>query len=121
MKAAQLQAQFIRKREIEQQKIQETESKGLFKDLHKRLYLIFLFFQDIRKYYDRWGKITSHHEHWSSPEFYREAEKKLEHQKEAENKQKELEDRKQRSRDKLAEEKKQFEQELKRKNSISNK
>jgi hypothetical protein len=39
MKAQQLQAQFIRKRELEQQKIQQTI--------------------DLRRYYDRWGRITS--------------------------------------------------------------
>lgn len=44
MKGQQLQAQFIRKREIEQQKIQETESKYDFKDLHKPHLLFFITF-----------------------------------------------------------------------------
>jgi hypothetical protein len=53
------------------------------------------------------------HEHWSSPEFYQEVEEKRKSEKLAEEKRKELEARKERFRDQLAEEKRQFELELK--------
>jgi trichoplein keratin filament-binding protein len=67
----------------------------------------------LRRYYDRWGRITSQHEHWSSPEFYNQIEKRLEKEKSAEKKEKELDERKERLRNKLLEEKRQFELELK--------
>lgn len=76
---------------------------------------------DLRRYYDRWGRITSLHENWSSPEFYREFEEKRKLEKLAEEKQKQLEERREKLRVKLAEEKRQFELELKGKNRSQSK
>lgn len=45
MKGQQLQAQFIRKREIEQQKIQETESKWELVELAPAFFNNFINFQ----------------------------------------------------------------------------
>ncbi|KAL7041951.1 hypothetical protein ACKWTF_000967 [Chironomus riparius] len=93
MKSQRIQAEFIRKREIEQRRVQET--------------------QNVRQYYDKMGRITSLHQHWSSPEFYEEVEEKRKAEKLVEEKRKELEARKERFRAQLAEEKRQFELELK--------
>ncbi|KAG5676283.1 hypothetical protein PVAND_006131 [Polypedilum vanderplanki] len=93
MKGQRIQAEFVRKREIEQQRKQQTEN--------------------VRRYYDKWGKITSLHEHWTSDEFYREFDEKRKQERLAEEKQKQLEARKERFRAQLAEEKRQFELELK--------
>ena len=53
------------------------------------------------------------HEHWASPEFYREVEEKRKSEKLAEEKRKQLQERKDKFRAQLAEEKRQFELELK--------
>lgn len=68
---------------------------------------------DVRRYYDKWGRITSQHEHWTSPEFYKEVEEKRRLEKLAEEKERQLKERKERFRAQLAEEKRQFELELK--------
>lgn len=68
---------------------------------------------DNRRYYDKWGKINSVHEHWNSPEFNYNSENKRKLEKLAEEKKQKLEERKEIFRKQLAEEKRQFELELK--------
>lgn len=51
------------------------------------------FFPDVQKYYDQWGRITSRHEHWSTPNYYHESEEKMRKRTAAEQKQKLLKER----------------------------
>jgi hypothetical protein len=71
-----------------------------------------LFFAAVQKYYDQWGRITSRHEHWSTPEYYHEAEEKMRKRMETEEKQRQLGERQERLRATLAEEKKQLDNEM---------
>ena len=89
MKTARLQAHFARKREEEQHKI-ETSTAA-------------------QKYYDKWGRITSRHENWSTPEYYEKNEAKHAKRLELEEKQKRLVERQEKLRTLLNEEKKIYE------------
>ncbi|CAO1357388.1 unnamed protein product [Diamesa hyperborea] len=92
MKGARIQAQFIKRRDSEQKQFERTNEQ--------------------RNYYDKWGRITSRHEHWTTPEYYKEADEKLQKIKLAEEKQKELEERKEKLRTLLAEEKQRLDREV---------
>lgn len=50
----------------------------------------FLLFPAVQKYYDQWGRIASRHEHWSTPEYYHEAEEKIRKRQVLEEKQNQL-------------------------------
>ena len=89
MKTARLQAHFARKREEEQLKI-ETSTAA-------------------QKYYDKWGRINSRHEQWSTPEYYQNAEAKHAKRHELELKQKRLVERQDKLRKLLNEEKSNYE------------
>ncbi|CRL01534.1 CLUMA_CG014422, isoform A [Clunio marinus] len=92
MKGQRLQAYFVKKREIEQTKIQQTK--------------------DVQKYYDQWGRITARHEHWSTPSYYQEAGEKMRKRLEEEEKQKKLIERQERLKVLLAKEASQFDNEM---------
>lgn len=53
MKASKLHSAFVRRREIEQLKIEKSAA--------------------VDKYFDKWGKITSRFEQWTAPEYYKQA------------------------------------------------
>lgn len=53
MRASKLHSAFVRRREIEQIKIDKSAA--------------------VDKYFDKWGKITSRFEQWTAPEFYKHA------------------------------------------------
>lgn len=89
MKTARLQAHFARKREEEQLKI-ETSTAA-------------------QKYYDKWGRINSRHENWSTPEYYEKAEAKNAKRLELEQKRKDLVERQERLRTLLNEENRNYE------------
>uniref|UniRef100_A0A336LL12 CSON010525 protein n=1 Tax=Culicoides sonorensis TaxID=179676 RepID=A0A336LL12_CULSO len=62
MNAAKMHAASIRKREAQQMKIEKSAA--------------------INNYFDKWGKITSRFEHWTTPEYYKEMEDGLQKEKE---------------------------------------
>lgn len=72
----------------------------------------FLLPSAVQKYYDQWGRITSRHEHWSTPEYYHEAEEKLRKRMEGEEKKKVLVERQEKLRAQLLEEKKRLDNEM---------
>ena len=92
MKGARIQAQFIKRRDSEQKQFERTNEQ--------------------RNYYDKWGRITTRHEHWTTPEYYKEADEKLQKIKLAQEKQIELEERKEKLRTLLAEEKQRLDREV---------
>lgn len=53
MRGSKLHSAFVRRREIEQIKIDKSAA--------------------VDKYFDKWGKITSRFEQWTAPEFYKQA------------------------------------------------
>lgn len=53
MRGSKLHSAFVRRREIEQLKIEKSAA--------------------VDKYFDKWGKITSRYEQWTAPEFYKQA------------------------------------------------
>lgn len=53
MRGSKLHSAFVRRREIEQIKIEKSAA--------------------VDKYFDKWGKITSRFEQWTAPEFYKQA------------------------------------------------
>lgn len=53
MRGSKLHSAFVRRREIEQMKIEKSAA--------------------VDKYFDKWGKITSRFEQWTAPEFYKQA------------------------------------------------
>lgn len=77
----------------------------------------FLLLPAVQKYYDQWGRITSRHEHWSTPEYYQEAEAKLQKRLELEEKQKTLSGRQERLKTQLNIETVSLDNELKGKTS----
>lgn len=116
MKSQRLQAQFIRKREIEQQRFSQTNGKHkmLIKSIFdEKITNNVSFPSAVQKYYDQWGRITSRHEHWSTPEYYHEAEEKLKKQLALEEKQKKLTERQERLKSLLTKEIVQLDNELK--------
>lgn len=115
MKAQRLQAQFIKKREIEQAKIQQTNGKQSFPWEMRKCYIYDFVYSDtaVHRYYDQWGRITSRHEHWSTPQYYQESEEKLRKRLEQEEKQKMLTERQEKLRVQLAEDTKLLDIELK--------
>lgn len=91
MKAQRLQAQFIAKRESEQARIQSTNGNKQF--LVGKSQTSFLLPTAVQKYYDQWGRIASRHEHWSTPDYYHEADEKMRRRAVLELKQKVLSER----------------------------
>jgi hypothetical protein len=114
MKGQRLQAHFIKKREIEQQKVQQTNGKQIRENrfLVGKSQTIFLLLTAVQKYYDQWGRITSRHEHWSTPEYYHEAEEKMRKRMELEEKQKMLSERQERLKAQLLAETVQLDKEM---------
>lgn len=53
MRGTKLYSAFVRRRENEQMKSEKSAA--------------------VDKYFDKWGKITSRHEQWTAPEFYKHA------------------------------------------------
>ncbi|XP_061397906.1 trichoplein keratin filament-binding protein [Musca vetustissima] len=92
-KAQQLQAMFARRREMEHMHIERTQA--------------------VNKYYDHWGKVTSRFENWTTPEYYKQAEEKLQRDKEEKQKQKQLEERRKKLAELLENEQEQYNAELK--------
>lgn len=113
MKGQRLQAQFIRKRDIEQAKIQRTSGKQKVNSTRGKVNSFGVFFSAVQKYYDHWGRVTSRHEHWSTPDYYQEAEDKMRKRLESEEKQKTLSERQERLKALLNAEIVQFEKETK--------
>lgn len=72
----------------------------------------FLLFPAVQKYYDQWGRIASRHEHWSTPEYYHEAEEKVRKRQEQEEKQSRLSVRQERLKTQLTAETVQQDSEL---------
>lgn len=72
----------------------------------------FLLLPAVQKYYDQWGRIASRHEHWSTPEYYHEAEEKIRKRQELEEKQSRLGIRQERLKSQLTAETVQLENEL---------
>ncbi|XP_075146335.1 uncharacterized protein LOC142220845 [Haematobia irritans] len=95
MKAQHLQAMFARRREVEHMHFERTQA--------------------VNKYFDHWGKVTSRFENWTTPEYYKQAEEKLQRSKEEKEKQKQLIERRAKLAQLLDEEKEQFNLEMKEK------
>lgn len=92
MKSARLHAAFVRKREAEQLKIEKSAA--------------------VHKYYDKWGKITSVYENWTTPEYYKEAEENHMKRVKKEQHQKSLADRQNKLKQMLDEENRNYEKEM---------
>jgi hypothetical protein len=69
-------------------------------------------FLALQKYYDKWSRITSIHEHWSTPEYLKESEEKLRKRLEQEEKQTHLAERQNRLKKILDDETKQLNAEV---------
>ena len=95
MRPAHLQALFARRREIEHNRIERTAA--------------------VNKYFDHWGRVTARFENWTTPEYYQQAEKQLQHDKDQKEKQKRLQERQQQLKKLLEMEKQMNEQELEEK------
>lgn len=74
---------------------------------------VYFLFTAVQRYYDQWGRITSRHEHWSTPEYYQDSEEKVRKRLEQEEKQKKLAERQERLKAQLMEEIKLLDTELK--------
>uniref|UniRef100_A0A1I8NWM0 Trichoplein keratin filament-binding protein n=1 Tax=Stomoxys calcitrans TaxID=35570 RepID=A0A1I8NWM0_STOCA len=95
MKAQHLQAMFARRREMEHMHIERTQA--------------------VNKYFDHWGKVTSRFENWTTPEYYKQAEEKLQRSKQEKEKQKQLSERKEKLALLFDQEKEQYDMELREK------
>ncbi|XP_073841562.1 uncharacterized protein [Musca autumnalis] len=91
-KAQQLQAMYARRREVEHMHIERTQA--------------------VNKYYDHWGKVTSRFENWTTPEYYKQAEEKLQRTKDEKEKQKQLEERRRKLAELLENEREQYNLEI---------
>ncbi|XP_023297868.2 trichohyalin [Lucilia cuprina] len=100
MKSAHLQALFARRRENEHNRIERTEA--------------------VNKYYDHWGKVTARFENWTTPEYYKQAEKQLQTTQQQKAKLKNLAERQQKLAQLLDIEKKSYELELQQKERSRN-
>lgn len=94
-KTQHLQAMFARRREMEHMHIEKTQA--------------------VNKYYDHWGKVTSRYENWTTPEYYQQAEEKLQRSKNEKEKQKQLAERREKLAHLLQMEKEQYDLEIKEK------
>lgn len=90
-----LQEIFARKRETEQLRTEKYSA--------------------VAQYYDKWGRITSRFENWTTPEYYEKSDQLLRKDEEARRKAEQLEQRREKLRELLAAEKEAFEKELKQK------
>ncbi|XP_058984518.1 trichohyalin [Musca domestica] len=92
-KAQQLQAMFARRREMEHMHIERTQA--------------------VNKYYDHWGKVTTRFENWTTPEYYKQAEEKMQRSKEEKEKQKQMEVRRRKLTELFENEREQYNLEMK--------
>lgn len=97
MNAQQLQAEFARRREQEHARIESTAA--------------------VNRYYDHWNKVTSRFETWTTPEYYKHADEKLQKTKEQKDKEKKLLARQELLRNLLSKEKEMWDRECAIKNS----
>ncbi|XP_063696776.1 trichoplein keratin filament-binding protein [Culicoides brevitarsis] len=95
MNAAKMQEALIRKREAQQMKIEKSAA--------------------VHNYFDKWGKITSRFEHWTTPEYYKEKEEDLQKEKQNLLKQEKLEKRREKLKQLLEHEKEQYDLEVQEK------
>jgi trichoplein keratin filament-binding protein len=93
MKSARLHAAFVRKREADQLKQEKSIA--------------------LQRYYDKWGRITSQYEHWSTPQYYKASEESSKNRLQKEQKQKSLEERQAKLKQMLDEENQNYEREMK--------
>ncbi|XP_058446111.1 trichoplein keratin filament-binding protein [Malaya genurostris] len=101
MKSAKLQAALARRREAEQIKFQKSAA--------------------MERYYDQWSRITSRYDSWNSPKFHQQVEEAQRRREEDEKKEAEMNERREKSRAKLQQEKDDFQQEIKAKNRPNSK
>lgn len=92
MKAAKLQAAFARRREIDQIKIEKST--------------------EVDKYFDKWDRITTRYEHWTTPEYYKLADDNWKLNREKQTKESLLEKRREKLQKLFEEEKLAYEAEL---------
>lgn len=96
MKSAKLQAALAKRREAEQIKFQKSAA--------------------VERYYDQWSRITSRFDSWNSPQFYRQAEEAARQREEAEKREAAINERREKLRVQLQQEKDDFQREIKEKN-----
>lgn len=117
MKAQRIQAEFIRKRDLQHAYRERTNCKLNLIDFIEQVQdkcNIFLLFSSsaVQKYYDNMNRITSLHEHWSTPEYLQESEEKMRKRLEFDERQKLLGDRQLRLRKLLDDETKKLSEEV---------
>lgn len=95
MKSAKLQAALAKRREAEQIKFQKSAA--------------------VERYYDQWSRITSRFDSWNSPQFYRQAEEAARQREEAEKQAIVNDERREKLRAQLQQEKDDFQREIKEK------
>lgn len=93
MRSSRLHAQFVRKREAEQLKIEKSAA--------------------VHNYFDKWSKITPVYENWTNPEYYKDAEENYRKKLQKEEHQKSLSGRQSMLKQMLDEEDKGYEREMK--------
>lgn len=93
MKTHRVQAEYARKREVEHDRIQKS--------------------LDVNNYFEKWGKITSRYQNWTTDKYYEEAGKQVEKTKEKSLKDKRLEERREKLRNLIHGEKVMYEDEMK--------